>query len=297
MDSPSTARRRRQRAPFTPTGKAKTPMGKALKKDISAKKNVDHGKVVESKQEHVAPASAPAQKTKTVVEQKSKKVVEQKSKCCGCSFSRCVLCHPMDLLLIFWIAGTCFSIMVMDAHSVVRTILGVGHDSFLTSPLFRPLEELSAIYVLWGETVDPHLIGSPVWFSAIEVLNVFLVLPTLIVVLVGFIRRWNWIRIPAICASITMLHSLFVIFSSALFGDDYPARDVEVFFFVYISGVIFALALLWKMRQDKPFEHRPWTWKGLFGGSFIYGTLLAETAVAPYFLYVWNIRHRVNPVY
>eukprot|EP01028_Stygiella_incarcerata_P013565 TRINITY_DN82785_c0_g1_i1.p1 TRINITY_DN82785_c0_g1~~TRINITY_DN82785_c0_g1_i1.p1 ORF type:complete len:294 (+),score=68.11 TRINITY_DN82785_c0_g1_i1:145-1026(+) len=284
--------RKRRSGTGTGTPKAK---GKTPRKPTGSTE--EPTKVVPSEKKN-----APQKEVDKKPQEKKKEPVDpsssgKKSKCCGCSFSCCLLCHPVDLLLIFWIAGTCLSIILMDAHSVARSILGIGHDSLLTSPLFPWLEELSAIYVLWGETVDPHLIGNPIWFSAMEILNVFIVLPALVVVLLGFIRRWNWVRIPAICASVTIMHSLFVIFTSAFIGDEYPARDAEVFFFIYISGVVFSLALLWKMRQDKPFVNRPWTWKGLLGSFVIYGALLAETALVPYYLYVWNLRHRVNPVY
>lgn len=90
--------------------------------------------------------------------------------------------------------GTSFS----DLHNFVASLLGVHVDALESMELVYPPKVITWAYFRWARSVDPLLYLNPVWWQAIEWVNLCVLTPFAMIASIAFLRGWSWVRIPAV---------------------------------------------------------------------------------------------------
>jgi EXPERA (EXPanded EBP superfamily) len=124
--------------------------------------------------------------------------------------------RSVDYLLAFWFLVFAFSTTFTDLHNFTASLKGVEVHELEHMDLIYPPKILTYLYFKWARTVDPLLYQNPVWWQCIEWVNLLCLTPFAFVAIIGFLRGWNWIRIPAIVVSSFTFYSLILCIGTTL---------------------------------------------------------------------------------
>ncbi len=105
----------------------------------------------------------------------------------------------------------------------------------------------------WEGNFDPLLLARPVWYRATIWIDVLLFGPFTIVAAYAFIRRRNWIRIPAIVYSAIMFTNVTIILSEEIWGP-HAAVNPLIPVIANASWFVFPFIIIARMwKNDHPF--------------------------------------------
>lgn len=71
-------------------------------------------------------------------------------------------------------------------------------DALESMELVYPPKVITWAYFRWARSVDPLLYLNPVWWQAIEWVNLCVLTPFAMIASIAFLRGWSWVRIPAV---------------------------------------------------------------------------------------------------
>ena len=105
----------------------------------------------------------------------------------------------------------------------------------------------------WGGLADKLVLARPVWFQVAIWLEVFVQAPFYVLAIFAFVRRRNWIRIPAIIYSTVLLTIMPIVLTEQYIGEHATERPLLVTL-VYSAYVLVPTLLLVRVRNVEVFE-------------------------------------------
>ncbi|UFS58525.1 EXPERA domain-containing protein [Subtercola endophyticus] len=105
---------------------------------------------------------------------------------------------------------------------------------------------------------DPLFLHPPFWMRIVTGLSAFVYMPFYVLLVLAFIRRWNWIQLPAVIYA-TMIAALtgIVVFGVEFFGEpEWRTPHPGVFLLYNGAYVLIPLLLLIRMRKPLPFTRK-----------------------------------------
>lgn len=85
-----------------------------------------------------------------------------------------------------------------------------------------PPKFLTDLYFKWARTVDPLLYENPMWWQAIEWVNLLVLTPYALLAVIGFPLGWRWLRNPGMIVSSFTAYSLAAIIPATLYVRGVP---------------------------------------------------------------------------
>ena len=107
----------------------------------------------------------------------------------------------IDLLISIWFITFFISTSFSDLHNFLASVWGVQVERLEHMDLAYPPKALTWAYFHWARTVDPLLYLNPIWWQAIEWVNLLCLTPFAVIASVAFIKGYHWIRLPAVSLS------------------------------------------------------------------------------------------------
>jgi steroid 5-alpha reductase family enzyme len=108
----------------------------------------------------------------------------------------------------------------------------------------------------WEGNFDPLLLARPVWYKATIWIDVLLFGPFSFIAAYAFIRRRNWIRLPAIIYAAIMFTNVTIILSEEIWGP-HAAANPLLPVLANASWFIFPFIIIARMwKSDHPFSQR-----------------------------------------
>jgi hypothetical protein len=159
----------------------------------------------------------------------------------------------VDLLFSQWYLIYLFTVTFTDLHNFTASYLGVEVKDLEHMDLVYPPKFLTNLYFKWARTVDPLLYNNPMWWQVMEWVNLLVLAPFSLFAIVGFLRGWNWMRMPAIITSSFTFYSLLLCIGCALYGET-PTPDSMMFVAIYVPYLIFPALVVMRMWSEKPFN-------------------------------------------
>ena len=104
----------------------------------------------------------------------------------------------IDLLIVAWFVIFFISTSFSDLHNFIASFMGVQVDALEHMNLVYPPKALTWAYFRWARSVDPLLHLNPIWWQAIEWVNMLCLTPFAMIASIAFLRGSNQIRLPAV---------------------------------------------------------------------------------------------------
>ena len=123
------------------------------------------------------------------------------------------------------------------------------------TPAWPPAPCVRAIH-WWGKTADKLVLARPVWFQVAIWLEIVVQAPFYAVAIYAFLRRKNWIRLPAVVYAVVLLTIMPIVLGEQYFGEhatDKPALVTAV----YAAYVVMPLAVLYRVKDAEVFPAPP----------------------------------------
>lgn len=150
----------------------------------------------------------------------------------------------LDRVLIVAFCVFSFTSMVFEQWIVFGVDLTTATDPF------------SRLWRWYAESFDPMMLKAPLSMRIMFGIDAWVFGPFYVVLAYAFIRRRNWIRIPAILFSSAMIYSVVVYYLMEALSEH--AADTDLPMVMLISGpyTIVPFLLLYRMWDPNPFGDR-----------------------------------------
>ncbi|HET8662667.1 MAG TPA: emopamil-binding family protein [Micromonosporaceae bacterium] len=166
----------------------------------------------------------------------------------------------VDLLfLAFFVVNLCFITYVVDLEQLV-----IDDPASFDPPLWPPAPLVDLVH-WYGNTYDPLLIARPPFWRMTIWIDVVFFGPFYLCALYAFTRGRDWVRLPALVWSGTMLANVLII----LMEERYGAHATDHFPFVLalnLPWLLMPFAMMWRMRREHPFTRPVATPEDELGG-------------------------------
>jgi hypothetical protein len=129
--------------------------------------------------------------------------------------------------------------------------LVVADPAHFDQPLWPPAPLVDLVH-WYGNRWDQLLIARPPFWQMTIWIDVLLFGPYYVAALYAFARGRDWIRVPALVWSGTMLANVLIILMEERYGE-HPAPAFWVVVAANASWLLMPLATVWRMRRDHPF--------------------------------------------
>lgn len=150
------------------------------------------------------------------------------------------------LFLGFFLLNATFITYVVDLEQLV-----IADPARFDPPLWPPAPLVDLVH-WWGNTFDPLLIARPAFWRMTIWIDVLFFGPYYLAALYAFVRGRDWIRVPALVWSGTMLANVLIILMEERFGE-HATPHFGVVLLANASWLLMPLATIWRMRRDHPF--------------------------------------------
>jgi hypothetical protein len=104
----------------------------------------------------------------------------------------------------------------------------------------------------WEGNFDPLLLARPVWYKATIWIDVLLFGPFYGIAIFAFLKRKNWIRVPALLYSAIMFTNVTIILSEEMWGP-HAAANPMIPVLANLAWFIFPFIITARMWKEKPF--------------------------------------------
>jgi len=155
------------------------------------------------------------------------------------------------LFLGFFLLNATVITYVVDLEQLV-----IADPARFDPPLWPPAPLVDLVH-WWGNTFDPLLIARPAFWRMTIWIDVLFFGPYYVAALYAFARGRDWIRVPALVWSGTMLANVLIILMEERFGV-HATPHFGIVLLANASWLLMPLATIWRMRRDHPFT-RPVT--------------------------------------
>jgi hypothetical protein len=156
--------------------------------------------------------------------------------------------RPLDIIILsFFAVNLLFVTYNFGLEQVV--ISDPGRFAYPPWPLPFVVDLLHG----WGRDFDPLVMARPVWWRAVNLIDVVFFGPFYAVAIFAFIKGKNWIRIPAVVYASVMETIVVVILAEELWGAFATPRP-GIVLAANAAWFLFPLVILWRMgRSEHPF--------------------------------------------
>jgi EXPERA (EXPanded EBP superfamily) len=155
--------------------------------------------------------------------------------------------RKFDLIFIGFLALNAFLITyIVDLEQLV-----IVDPSNFDYPVWPPAPLIDLIH-WYGNHFDPLLLARPPFWRMTIWIDVLLFGPFYFFALYAFIRGRDWIRVPALVWSGTMLANVLIILMDERYGVT-PAPNFWMVVLFNLSWLLFPILMIIRMRRDRPF--------------------------------------------
>lgn len=152
--------------------------------------------------------------------------------------------RPFDLVLVAFLGLNAFFITyIVDLEQLV-----IADPSHFTYPVWPPAPFIDLIH-WYGNNYDPLLMARPPFWRMTIWIDVILFGPFYFAALYAFIKRRNWIRVPALVWSGMMLSNVLILMFEEAFGA-FPPPSLAMVLLANLSWFVFPLLMIWRMRRE-----------------------------------------------
>jgi hypothetical protein len=135
---------------------------------------------------------------------------------------------------------------IIDLEQIV-----VRDPNNFDNPPWPPSGAISLVH-WWGDNFDPLLMARPPFWQMTIWIDLIFFGPFYLFALYAFIRGRNWIRVPALVWSGTMLANVLIILMDERYGVT-PAPNFPVVLAANAAWLLTPFLMIWRMRRDNPF--------------------------------------------
>lgn len=158
--------------------------------------------------------------------------------------------RPYDLVfLVFFVINVTFITYIVDLETLV-----IADPKNFTYPVWPPPPLVDLVH-WYGETFDPLLLARPPFWQMTIWIDVIFFGPFYVAAIYAFIRGRNWIRVPALVWSGTMMANVLIILMDERYGVT-PAPNFWIVFLFNLPWLLFPFLMIARMRRDRPFERK-----------------------------------------
>ncbi len=159
--------------------------------------------------------------------------------------------RPIDLIFIgfFAINATLVTYMI-DLEQVV--IRNAYHFRY---PVWPPGPVIDLVH-WYGRHYDPLLMARPPFWQMTIWIDLIFFGPFYVCAIVAFARGRDWIRVPALVWSGTMLANVLILLMEERYGQ-WASPHFWIVVAANLSWLLMPLAMIWRMRREHPFAPVP----------------------------------------
>jgi hypothetical protein len=155
--------------------------------------------------------------------------------------------RPVDLVFIaFFVVNAGFITYIVDLEQLV-----IHDPAHFTYPVWPPAPLVDLVH-WWGQHFDPVLMARPAFWRMTIWIDVLFFGPFYLAALYAFARGRNWIRVPALVWSGTMLANVLIILMEERYGQ-FATPRFGIVLLANAAWLLVPLAMIWRMRRDHPF--------------------------------------------
>jgi hypothetical protein len=152
--------------------------------------------------------------------------------------------RPVDLLfVVFFLINLCFVTYIVDIEQL--TITNPAH---FEQPLWPPPPFVDLVH-WYGDTYDPLLMARPPWWRMTIWIDVLLFGPFYVAAIYAFVKRRNWIRVPALVWSGMMLSNVLIILMEEWSGP-HATPNLPFVLAVNLPWLLMPFAMMARMRKE-----------------------------------------------
>jgi hypothetical protein len=152
--------------------------------------------------------------------------------------------RPVDLyLLLFFLVNAFFITYIVDIEQLV-----IADPAHFDYPLWPPPPFVDMVH-RYGLDHDPLLMARPHWWQMTIWIDVIGFGPFYLAAIYAFIRRRNWIRVPALVWSGLMLANVLIILMEERYGE-WATPTFGFVLAVNLPWLLTPLLMIWRMRRD-----------------------------------------------
>ncbi len=161
--------------------------------------------------------------------------------------------RPLDIIILAYLL---FNLLFVSYIISIEQIAIPGpvilHPANFNYPAWPPRIFVDIVH-WWEGNFDRLLLARPVWYKATIWIDVLLFGPFSLVAAYAFIRRRNWIRLPAVIYAAVMFTNVFIILSEEIWGS-HAAANPLIPVLANASWFIFPFIIIARMwKSDHPF--------------------------------------------
>jgi hypothetical protein len=156
--------------------------------------------------------------------------------------------RPYDLFFVIFFAVNALVITyIVDLEQLV-----VADPAHFSYPVWPPGPAIDLVH-WWGNHYDPLLMARPPFWQMTIWIDVVFFGPFYFLAVYAFVRGRNWIKVPALVWSGTMLANVLIILMDERYGVT-PAPNFGLVLAANLAWLLTPFLMMWRMRRDQPFS-------------------------------------------
>jgi hypothetical protein len=153
-----------------------------------------------------------------------------------------------DLIFLgFLLLNATFITYIVDIEQLI-----IADPNNFSYPIWPPPPLVDLVH-WYGSNYDPLLMARPPFWRMTIWIDVIFFGPFYFAAIYAFIRGRNWIRVPALVWSGTMLANVLIILMDERYGVT-PAPNFGLVLLANLSWLLFPVLMIVRMWRDHPFE-------------------------------------------
>lgn len=156
--------------------------------------------------------------------------------------------RKFDLIfIVFFVVNLTFITYIVDLEQLV-----IADPANFEYPIWPPPPLVDLVH-WYGETYDPLLLARPPFWRMTIWIDVIFFGPFYAFAIFAFIRGRDWIRVPALVWSGTMMANVLIILMDEIAGVT-PAKNLAFVLAVNLPWLLMPFAVIARMWRDQPFS-------------------------------------------
>ncbi|MEN3304186.1 MAG: hypothetical protein V7603_388 [Micromonosporaceae bacterium] len=155
-----------------------------------------------------------------------------------------------DLIFVaFFLVNLTFITYMFDLEQIV-----VADPHRFSYPVWPPAPVIDLVH-WYGNHYDPLLMARPPFWRMTIWIDVIFFGPFYLAAAYAFLRGRNWIRVPALVWSGTMLANVLILLMEERYGP-WASPHFPMVLSANLTWLLLPFAVIWRLRRDRPFEAR-----------------------------------------
>ena len=150
------------------------------------------------------------------------------------------------VFIVFFLINLTFITYIVDLETLV-----IADPENFEYPVWPPPPMVDLVH-WYGDNYDPLLMARPPFWRMTIWIDVIFFGPFYAFAVYAFIRGRNWIRVPALVWSGTMMANVLIILMDERYGVT-PAPNFWFVLALNLPWLLFPVAVIWRMRHNTPF--------------------------------------------